>query len=786
MRSDLARSIPARRATFGSLVAAFAARCAVFAVFALCIAGLAAPAAAKPVDECTNHVPYPLPHSEANELLTAHTNWFVPKLYDLGTFRRGDGTPYLPGDATYRVYSAVGFNLANSIFLVHEETGQIVVVDTLGDPETVEVVLRSLRCVLDLPAGADLPIETIIYTHNHIDHTAGVEGYLDAAQKPVCDAQTTREAGPDGFFRAQDHCVDVISQQGVTDAVVNTGTVIGYILNTRSAYMYGNICQAIAKAQFAASRQDAASGGGADAQTKTEAGMLGPVAGSDAPGFEGCIVNDGIGPWVHEGTSGYRLPSRTFTDTLYVDVAGLRLLLAYVPSETNDEVMVFLADDLNTASGGGDPANPDDWSGGRGLLLSAEVIQGPAFPNLYSLRGTKFRNPAQWFRSVDVLRQFDSWCMVPSHGPPLCGEEDVQTLLRNFRDAIQFTHDQTLRHMYQAQTPDELVEEVVLPEYLIDDLDSITTAAPDMDPKDYLRKFYGSVPQAVREIYNGYLGWYEADPVDLSPTPPTEAAERTVALMGGPAQVLDAARDALGECEAQYESDVSECQWAAELASLVLAAEPPQADAADARTVKATAFRRQAAVELDPNWRNWYLTAALELDGALDGIAAPTGGLVSPEIVGALPPGAWVNSWTLRLRAEVTAPENGDRVTESLGFRFTGALPDPVQRYVLKIRGAVAEFIEVDDVRFNAQEGLDAWSETDLQISLSQSELLALLKEQADSITAKTPETFGTVLGRAIDDGRVDVLRGDRDEVQSYFDDYFDPRPFVIQKLASR
>lgn len=715
---------------------------------------------------------FPLPHTEANPLLTAHTNFFYPKFYDLGTFRRDDGTPYVPGDAAYRVFSAVGYNLANSIFLVNNDSGEIVVVDTLGDPETVRLALRSLRCQLGYARGADLPIETIIYTHNHIDHTAGVQGYLDAAQKPVCPAQTTKSAGPDGFFRVETDCVDVISQQGVTDAVVNTGTVIGYILNSRSAYMYGNICQGLAKAQYE-------NGLAPDPDT----GLWGPAARPDDETFQGCIVNDGIGPWVHEGKSGFRLPSRTFTDTLYVDVAGLRLLLAYVPSETNDELMIFVADDLNTTSGQGDPLDPDDWSGGSGLLLSAEVIQGPAFPNLYSLRGTKFRNPTQWFRSVDVLRQFDSWCMVPSHGPPLCGEDDVQTLLRNFRDAIQFTHDQTLRHMYQAKTPDTLVEEIVLPQYLIDDLESIETAAPDMDPKDYLRKFYGSVPQAVREIYNGYLGWFEADPVGLSPTPPVEKAARTVALMGGIDRVVAEARQAAAECAAEYETSIAQCQWAAELATLVLEADPAQSEA---KSVKADAFRKQAAVELDPNWRNWYLTAALELNGATQGLPAPTSGLVSPEIVGALPPGAWVNSWTLRLRAEVTAPENGDHVMESLGIRFTGALPEAVQRYVLKIRGAIVEFVEVDNVRFNEKEGLDLWNEADLQISLSQSELFQLLKQQADSIQASQPQTFGAILGQAIQDQRVDVLRGRGSRVQSFLDDYFDPRPFVLQKLASR
>lgn len=103
---------------------------------------------------------------------------------------------------------------------------------------------------------------------------------------------------------------------------------------------------------------------------------------------------------------------------------------------------------------------PDNKNGdsGDGGLLSAEVIQGPSFPNLYSLRGTSFRSPATWYKSVDMLRNYNSWCMIPSHGVPLCGAQNIQTLLVNFRDAIQYTHDQTVRFMDQGLTPDELVE----------------------------------------------------------------------------------------------------------------------------------------------------------------------------------------------------------------------------------------------------------------------------------------------------------------------------------------
>ena len=37
--------------------------------------------------------------------------------------------------------------------------------------------------------------------------------------------------------------------------------------------------------------------------------------------------------------------------------------------------------------------------------------------------------------------------LVPQHTRPICGEKEVMDVLTCYRDAIQFTHDQTVRYM---------------------------------------------------------------------------------------------------------------------------------------------------------------------------------------------------------------------------------------------------------------------------------------------------------------------------------------------------
>ncbi len=426
-------------------------------------------------------------------------------------------------------------------------------------------------------------------------------------------------------------------------------------------------------------------------------------------------------------------------------MAGINMKLVWVPSETDDELAVFVPDKLNSQ----EISEVGSWDG-SGLLLSAEVIQGPAFPNLYSLRGTGYRSPVNWFNSVDVLREMDSWCMVPSHGPPLCGKSYIQLLLRNFRDAIQYTHDQTVRFLNKGYTPEEMASYLVqLPKYLIQELAALQPALPsaEMNPFDYLLPLYGSVPQSVKEIYFGYLGWYTADPVNLKPTPPKKLSTRYVAQMGGRLAVLKAAQYAMRKGDSYH--DKGEYQWAAELASHLVRVDPEDREA---RSIKARAYFKLAQPlddgssndwrnwdirSIDPNWRNWFLTSAIELSESNDWhFPALLGmGLVSSGIISNLPPKAWVNSWTFRLQAEKTMSLSA---TLSMGFLFPSDSHWPgmgAQRFVLKIRKAVAEFIVVqDDVKVVHDEA--SWNSVDVAINITREQLGELLEMESKVILA--------------------------------------------------
>ena len=281
-------------------------------------------------------------------------------------------------------------------------------------------------------------------------------------------------------------------------------------------------------------------------------------------------VNCGIGPALEiDGTRtlGLLRPTRTFEERLSLRIAGVQLELVHAPGETNDQLFVWLPE--------------------KRVLLPGDNIY-KAFPNLYTIRGTLYRDVLAWSQSLDAMRALRPAYLVPSHTSPIEGEAAIDEVLLAYRDAIQFVHDQTIRGMNDGLTPDELVRQVQLPKHLAS--------------HPYLQELYGTVEWSVRSIFTGYLGWFDGNAVTLSPVDAVERARATIDLMGGINRVISAASEALSEGRAA---------WAAELVQHVLTIAPGH-DAA--RAVQIDALRELGRASLSPNARNYHLTQALELE----------------------------------------------------------------------------------------------------------------------------------------------------------------------------
>ncbi|SDE24717.1 alkyl sulfatase dimerization domain-containing protein [Kordiimonas lacus] len=284
----------------------------------------------------------------------------------------------------------------------------------------------------------------------------------------------------------------------------------------------------------------------------------------------------GLGGRIKPGTMGYVEPNTFVDGTQEMTIDGIRMELFQTGGEAASHIGIYLPD--------------------YEMILSGDEIQGPTFPNLHSLRGTKPRDANAWIDAIDHMRAYNPKVMVPSHGPIVEGRDEVEHIFRTYRDAIQWTHDQAVRLINQGYTQEELAEALPrLPEHL--------TITP------WTREVYGTVKHSVRNYFTGYISWFDGDAATLDPTPRTERARRTVALMGGRDRVYAEAEKAMAE---------GDPQWASELLTHLVRIDH---DDTAARALKARAFRQIGYKTLNTNWRGFYLTGAKELDGDIDSVA---------------------------------------------------------------------------------------------------------------------------------------------------------------------
>ena len=370
------------------------------------------------------------------------------------------------------------------------------------------------------------------------------------------------------------------------------------------------------------------------------------------------VENCGIGPklLVNRDTKpGLIRPSKTFDgERMKVEVSGVEMELVFAPGETPDQIFVWL------------PKY-------KALLPGDNFYR--SFPNLYAIRGTSYRDVMNWAKSIDKMRAFEPELLLPSHTNVLKGKTHIETALRNYRDAIQFVHDQTIRGINAGLTPDELVERVVLPPVLAQD--------------ENLQEFYGSVEWSVRSIFSGYLGWFSGDAVDLSPITGEARTRSFVDLAGGEAALAQAAEAALNE---------GKYRWAVELARELERVEAYQEQAS---SILVQGFKALAERSRSANGRNYYLTQAMEWSGELN-IGKQNVDAAPPQLIDSLPIEMFMKAMAVNLK-----PEHIDTTAKELLVEFE----DLKRRYVIELRHGIADIREVDssDTTLKLKTTSSAW-----------------------------------------------------------------------------
>ena len=400
-------------------------------------------------------------------------------------------------EVTEGVHVAIGYALANAILVEGENSN--IIIDTTGTIETA----REVKALFD--AINSNPIEAIIYTHNHGDHTYGATVF------------------------AEDSNPDIYAHDSTEEYLSRVIGIIRPIISARSNRMFGN------------------------SLPKSE------------------VENNGIGPFLEIGRDGRQpgllYPTKTFSDKIKFEVGGVKVELYHAPGETNDQLFVWLPE--------------------KKALFPGDNFY-KTFPNLYTIRGTPYRDLAGWVNSIDMMRYLQPEFLIPSHTRPLVGQDNINSILTTYRDGIQFVHDQTVRLMNLGLGPDDIAETLVLPKHLGD--------------SPFLKEFYGSPEWSAKNVFSGYLGWFNGNPSSLKPLPQIVEAENFIKLAGDWNSLFSTAEEAYVN---------GEFQWSLQLTDYLLKSKPNDTQASLLRQSSLVALGNK---ESNPNSRYYYLSSAAELD----------------------------------------------------------------------------------------------------------------------------------------------------------------------------
>ena len=331
------------------------------------------------------------------------------------------------------------------------------------------------------------------------------------------------------------------------------------------------------------------------------------------------------------------------TQTSKLTVGGIELEVQHTPGETDDQIIIYYPE--------------------KEIVISGDNYY-MRFPNLYTIRGTSYRDTYSWFKSVDTMRSYKPKFLVSCHGPFLSGTEIIEKRLAIYRDAIQYIHDYAIRGANLGKTPDELVEDFEYPSFFKENYD--------------LQEKYGKVSWSIRSVYNGYLGFFDGRAVNLEPLSNKERSKRILKLIGNQEALIKHIDKALLE---------KDYQWAAELCDIGLSNFPND------KTFKhllSKSLEYLSFDEINPIARNYYLSEAYELS---DRILPNLEYAVSAEQAKNIPMYSFFDAMGPRL-----IPEKAKDKFLKIGFDIS----DTNEKFSVIIRNQIAEISHSYDNSYDA------------------------------------------------------------------------------------
>lgn len=176
-----------------------------------------------------------------------------------------------------------------------------------------------------------------------------------------------------------------------------------------------------------------------------------------------------------------------------------------------------------------------------------------SMPFLTTIRGEKPRLVKPYLQALDRVRKLGAEILIAGHSDPVFGADNVRSILDKMHAAVSYVRNETIKGMNEGKDVHTLMREIQLPEDI------------------RINEFHGTVPWAVRAIWEESSGWFHYDSTTSLYGVPRSSVHGDLAEMaGGSTQLAQRAKQKL---------DADQPLQAMHLLDIALDAEPNNKDA---------------------------------------------------------------------------------------------------------------------------------------------------------------------------------------------------------------
>jgi len=356
------------------------------------------------------------------------------------------------------------------------------------------------------------------------------------------------------------------------------------------------------------------------------------------PRDEKGLVDNGLGKYPSVGRASLVAP------TIDVNRTGQTL--------TIDGVKMEFQYTTNTEA----PVEMNIWFPDYKALFMAENCVG-TLHNILTLRGAQVRDPLSWAKFLDEARRlygYQAKVVFTAHNWPRFGNDKVIELLENQRDMYKYINDQTLNLINKGYNMDEISNMLVLPDSL--------------QEYWYSHGFYGQIYMGVKATYQKYLGFYDANPINLKRLPPEEFAKNITEYMGGADAVLQ---------KLAKDYDAGRYELVASIANYLVFADPTNIEA---REMEADALEQLGYQAESGPARNAYLVGAQELR-SIEPVQGRT--MISADVMSAMSISQLLDYLAVRLNGSKADGEN---------FKMNLIINNTTDKAIIQVKNSVLDY----------------------------------------------------------------------------------------------